>query len=370
MSKMLCALIQTGDERWAEALRCCPHEFYHWPGYAVIEARRTKGTAVALYAAEGGRRFLLPLIALPWSDKLVTATDGQPRYDATSPYGFAGPLVIAPEPEVEAFVERVLPAAQDCLRREGIVSVFVRLNPLNPIPMGLARLGFLVRHGPCYWIDLRESAEQLRQQMRPRFRSYLNSVTRCGARCRFLPPLEGLENLLGLYYRTMERVGAASWYYFDRNHLASFISLLGAGARLCVVEQGQERLAAGLFAVSGGVVQYLLAGRDEDVGSPHATKLMLTFMRDWAKQEALEVFNLGGGLGASEDTLSQFKRGFTSHSSPYHTWRMIVDEDQYAGRLRAWEQLSGVAADGMEGYFPAYRKPFPQSEPIGTLDHL
>lgn len=211
---MLCALIQADDDRWTDVLRRCAHEFYHWPGYGVLEARRLNGVAVALYAAEGSRQFLLPLVLLPVSEKLALTSNGQPRFDATSPYGFAGPLVTMPELEVEAFVERVLPAAQDCLRREGIVSVFVRLNPLAPVPAGLARSGFLVRHGPCYWIDLREPAADLRRQVRPRFRSYLNSVQRGGARCRFLPPSEGLENLLGLYYRTMERVGAASWYCF------------------------------------------------------------------------------------------------------------------------------------------------------------
>lgn len=123
-------------------------------------------------------------------------------------------------------------------------------------------------------------------------------------------------------------------------------------------------MAAGLFAVSGGVVQYVLAGRDERLDPPHATKLMVAFVRDWAKREGLQIFNLGGGLGASEDTLSQFKRGFTKHSSSFHTWRLIVDDQEYLRRSRAWEQLNGVPADGIEGYFPAYRKLIPQPEPI------
>lgn len=186
----------------------------------------------------------------------------------------------------------------------------------------------------------------------------------------FVPFQEGLETFLGLYYRTMDRVGTARWYYFEREYFEQLGALLGGNLRLCVVTLRGQVLAAGLFAVSGGIVQYLLSGVDERLGQPHATKLMMTYMRDWAKDAGHRALHLGGGVGGADDALSQFKRGFTRHSSLFRTWRLVVDDTLYAACVRAWELHTGGAADPIGGFFPAYRQPFPSvATAAGSSQH-
>lgn len=352
-------LIDPEDGRWAETLPLVPHEFYHLPGYLSLEARRMQGTAKALYAEEGAWRLLLPLVLREVPEAVAETTAGAGKQDAVSPWGYPGPLVAGPAAGCDAFLERALLAGRELLRAAGVIALFVRLSPLFPIPAALGRVGKLVTHGPCFWLDLEESPEELQSQLRPRYRSYLNALHRDGVEARFLPFASKMDEFIALNYHTMERVGAADWYYFDRGFYEGLAALLGDSLKLCAVELDGGLLAAGLFIASGGIVQYYVSGVDKRLGQPHATKLMITTVRDWAKGAGHRRFNLGGGVGANDDALSQFKRGFTRHSSLFHSWRLVTDDTGYGEALRTWEARSGVPADPVEGYFPAYRKALP-----------
>ncbi len=359
---MECQLLEPTDPRWERVLARAPHEFYQTPGYTWLEARRIGGVPAAVWAAENEQEWLLPLVLRPVPPLPGVAEQVASWRDAVSPYGYPHPVTTASGVEAEAFLDRALGQVRECLRCERILTVFVRCSPLQSLAAAYGRYGRVVEHGPCYWLDLTESAEALQSQLRSRYRSYLNALKREGVTAGFVPFREGLDVFLGLYYRTMDRVGAARWYYFERGYFEELGALLGENLRLCVVTLEEQVLAAGLFADSNGVVQYLLSGVDERLGQPHATKLMMTFVRDWAKEAGHRVLHLGGGVGGADDALSQFKRGFTRHSSLFQTWRLVVDEELYAACVRAWEAHSGSTADPLDGFFPAYRLPVSQAD--------
>jgi len=319
------------------------------------------GTASALWAEDCGREWLLPVVIRPLPVIPGAGAPALPWRDAVSPYGYPHPLTTAGETDVDTFLDEALAAMREFLRSERVLTVFARCSPLMPLAHAYSNHGYVVKHGPCFWLDLTESAEELQSQLRSRYRSYLNALRREGVTAAFIPYSKGLDDFVRLYYRTMDRVGAARWYYFERSYFEELGKLLCDALRLCVVKQGDQLLAAGLFASSGGIVQYLLSGVDERLDQPHATKLMMIFVRDWGKVAGHRILHLGGGVGGTDDALSQFKRGFTRHFSLFCTWRHVVDAEQYEVRLRAWEQFSGMAADPIEGYFPAYRKPIGKS---------
>jgi len=85
-----------------------------------------------------------------------------------------------------------------------------------------------------------------------------------------------------------------------------------------------------------------------------STKLMLHFVRGWAKDRANQVLHLGGGVGASNDSLLLFKGGFSPLRHAFATLRVVIDESEY-GRLVA---ASDPQLDPQErtGFFPLYRQ--------------
>jgi hypothetical protein len=354
------SILTPDDARWTRLLEPCQAEFYHRPDYVRLEAVRQGGEAVAFWCEEQGREWLLPVVlrsldAGAFSDRAVGWRD------AVSPYGYPHPLTRTGADDDVGFIQTALAALPGFLREARVLTVFVRCSPLHPLAPAYAERGHLIEHGPCYWLDLTQSIEDLQHQMRSRYRSYLNALKRDGVEARWVPMAENLETFIKLYYQTMDRVGAAGWYYFDRAYFEELTRLLGEALWLCQVRLEGALLAAGLFASSGGITQYLLSGVDESLGQPHATKLMMVQARDRAKEAGDRALHLGGGLGAGNDMLSQFKRGFTRNSSRFFTWRLVSDEALYSELLRAWERNGGVPADGIDGFFPAYRKPLPSA---------
>lgn len=358
---MRCCLLDPRDPRWRQVLAATPHEFYHLPGYAELEAARMEGAARAVWVEDAGRQWLLPVVLRPLKGVPGVTEEDATWRDAVSPYGYPHPLIRAEAAEVEPFVRAALAAAETALRAEKVLAVFVRCSPLESLAPAYAERGTVIEHGPCYWLDLSESPEALHQQVRSRYRSYLNALRREGVEAVWAPFSEGLGTFLDLYYRTMDRVGAARWYYFSRDYFEHLASLLGENLWLCEVRKQEQVLASGLFAASGRTVQYLFSGVDERLGQPHATKLMMVEVRDRARAAGYRFFHLGGGVGGAEDALAQFKRGFTRHASPFRSWRWVVEAERYQALIRAWVQAAGVPAEGPTGYFPAYRKPLPEA---------
>lgn len=356
---MKCAILSPGDQRWPALLERCSHEFYHWPGYLELEARRIGGQAAALWVGDQGGEWLLPVVIRSVDRISGIRVPASQWRDAVTPYGYPHPLWYASENSEDAFLGAALSSLQAYLRRVGVVAVFARCSPLRSLP-GVFRVhGHVVDHGPCFWFDLSETAEDLQSQLRKGYRYDVNVAKRSGLEAKFTCFQNRLSAFTDLYYRTMGRVGAASWYYFERPYFEQLGGLLGESLRLCEVLTHGGVAAAGLFAVSGGVVQYLFSAVDDRVKQPNATKLMLVFVRDWAKLAGQRFFHLGGGVGSTSDGLSQFKRGFTKHSSTFKTWRWVVDSDRYSELVKAWEEQAGSPAEPVSGYFPAYRSPIP-----------
>ena len=165
-----------------------------------------------------------------------------------------------------------------------------------------------------------------------------------------------IEAFLRLYYQTMRRVGADQSYYFPRDYFSDLRRALDGRLHLCVVEFGGQIISAGLFAETSDIVQYYLSGSDEEFLAYSPLKTMLDFVRRWAKGRGNRVLHLGGGLSS----LFAFKAGFSRARHPFYTWRAVTDEPAYRALIERWELCSGMRADGIDGFFPAYRRGDPR----------
>ncbi len=329
------SLLAPGAPEWDRVLGSYPHDFHHEPGYAALCAAHEAGTPRALYVQDGDRRMLLQLLL----------RDG---LDGVSPYGYPGPIGDAD------FFTDALQAGLERARSEGLVSIFVRLHPLlNAIPP--ADVGTLVHHGATVSIDLRLSDEAMWSQTRADHRNQINRAIRMGHTASIDTEFVRYDEFQGVYRSTMRRVGASDYYLFDEAYFAELHSVLGDRLHLCVVEIDGAFAGGGLFVETDGLVQYHLSGMAEAFVRDRPTKLMLHFARGWAKERGDTRLHLGGGVGGSEDSLFDFKAGFSPDRHPYHTLRLVADTARYAELVR--ERDPQADPRDLRGYFPAYRAP-------------
>jgi hypothetical protein len=328
------SLLAPGDPSWDAMLATTPHDFYHLPSYVALCARQDGAEARALSVDDGSRRLLLPLLL----------RDG---LDATSPYGYPGPLGDS------AFTSDALRAGMDHLRSSGIVSVFVRLHPiLDPEPP--TGVGTLVGHGDTVAIDLTATTEALWSDTRSDHRSQINRALRAGHRAWMDEEWRHYDAFKRIYRATMERVGASDFYHFDDAYFDALRASLGASLHLAVVEIDGAIAAAGLFVETDGLVEFHLSGTEEAFLKDRPTKLMLHSVRSWAKDRGDRVLHLGGGVGGAHDSLFDFKAGFSKGRHPFHTLRLVCDPERYAELVRANDPDADPT--DLTGFFPAYRR--------------
>jgi ribosomal protein S18 acetylase RimI-like enzyme len=335
-------LIDFDAPEWAAVLRRAAHDVYHWPAYVALCAAQERGRPSALHVTDGEREMLLPLI-------IRTIPGG--GLDATSPYGYPGP--VGRGTDDRAFLRVALVAGIQVLRDARIVAAFVRLHPLlNPSPP--TGIGTLVEHGETVSIDLTLPSERLWAQTRLNHRRDVTRATRLGFRACMDEEWTHLAVFERLYRATMARRSAAPFYFFGDAYFDGLRAALGEALHLCVVERDGDVVAAGLFTETDGIVEYHLSGTDDAFRTVQPTKLMMYFVSGWAKDRGNTVLHLGGGVGGSSDSLLQFKIGFSPRRHMFETLRLVIDEQEYRRLVEVRDPQ--LDPDARSGFFPLYRR--------------
>jgi hypothetical protein len=349
-------VISPSDSRWWEVLTHVDHDVYHLPGYAAVEAERLGGEPVAILIEDRCGFLFLPLIVRPLPEDLGLGDAGY--RDAVSPYGYPGPLLSASARGNATFYPRAAEALVRQLREIGVCSTLVRQHPLLSAPKELTdAVGNLREVGPTVWIDLSLPPEDLTRQTRATTRNLVRKTERAGYRASVDVEWSCLSDFVRLYQATMERVGADTQYYFKEGYFWALQTALGDRLHLSVVQREDRTVAAGLFTESCGIVQYHLSGMEDPLDGSSPTRLMLVHMRAWAKERGNRVFHLGGGLGSKEDSLYEFKTGFSHLRSKFSVWEIVTDTARYRAACDAGRRLHPHPAAADSSYFPQYRRP-------------
>ena len=234
----------------------------------------------------------------------------------------------------------------------------MRSHPTLSIPhQPLQSSGTLVQHGHTIYIDLTLPQEELWHQTRAGHRSEINRARKKGFTVEIKREWDEFDEFFRAYTETMHRVGASDHYFFPREYFQELRDALGNVLHLAVCKKDGQLACGALFAEVCGIVQYHLSGTTDEFHSQYPTKVMLDSVRTWAKERGNQVMHLGGGYGGTEDSLFQFKAGFSHLRSPFFTWRLIADPDTYQKLCQQWESRSGKPANPPDGFFPAYRAP-------------
>jgi len=307
---------------------------------------------------DGACRFFVPLVIRP--------IDGAPAisstlYDASSPYGYPAPLLKGARRESERreFLASAIRMLQLGLRERRVVSAFVRLHPLLPLPPEPFRQhGTLVHHGETVYMDLTQPEEELWDQIRRNHQRRITSAREKGYVAE-IDEWAYFDDFYEIYTDTMTRVKASEFYFFSRDYFHELKEALQGGLHLGVARINGSVACAAIFGEVCGIIQGHLAGARSEYNRDSPTVFLNDFIRCWAKKRGNRWYHLGGGRGAGNDALLRFKAGFSKLRSDFYTWRSVLDVEAYEALVRQWERRAGTGADGPSGYFPAYRRELP-----------
>ena len=233
---------------WDDAIGACAQaDFYHLHGFHAVARACGEGEPVLLAWDDGGVRLALPLLLRP-----ICAVPGLEgiageAQDATSVYGYAGPLSSAREvPENSLKAWRL--AISDWARHRCIVSVFSRLHPLWDGGALLAGLGEVVEHSTTVSLDLTLPLAEQRAKYRDDHKRNLNKLRRLGYSVVQDKCFAHLGEFAEIYLETMARVGASSYYLFDGAYFEELLRQVPGVFQLFVVLHEGAIVSAGLLA--------------------------------------------------------------------------------------------------------------------------
>lgn len=331
--------LRSDDAGWADMLASAgPHDVYHLPGYHRVAEASGWGEAW-LHVVDDGRRWIaLPLLLQP--------IEGAPgRCDATSVYGYAGPIT-STAPVGQDLVADFHRTLHQGLVERGAVTLFARLHPLLEQAPVLAGMGELARLGDTVSIDLRLPEEAQLATYRSNHRRDIAKLERKGYRTMVNERPGDLGPFVELYYENMRRVQAQSRYFFDAAHFERLAETLGPALTLALCDLDGEIVGAGLFMRHGPIVQYHLAAVSDRHAGAAPAKQLIDASRRHFRAAGADFLHLGGGRGAIEDLLFHFKAGFSPRRHAFRVWRWIIDAPAY-------EALT--AGRPATRFFPAYR---------------
>ncbi len=320
---------------WDDAVLGGGGDVFHRAWFHRLAESRGEGRPRLFEFRGGSVRVALPLLMRP--------IPGTSDFDATSVYGYAGPVCVGEVSSLD--VVGFQAALRTALAAEGIVSVFSRLHPLDDHGVWLRGLGELVPSGSTVSIDLSIGDDDRRAHYRGSHRREIAGLERDGYTVH--GEADAVDLFHDLYTATMERVEAGRRYAFSPAHLATMVGR--GGMKLLVVRKAADVAAAGLFTTTGAGSHYFLSGTDPSHRKRAPTKLMIERACAWARCEGAAWLHLGGGVGGAEDSLFRFKAGFGPRRHRFLTWRWVV-------RPTAYRHHCDRVGGAIEGdFFPAYR---------------
>jgi len=238
----------------------------------------------------------------------------------------------------------------------GACSACIRMHPLLSNPAMLPGLPstLVKQHGRTVSIDLTAPEQDTWHAIRSGHRYEIKRLQKTGFYAA-IDDWRDLEAFKDMYRATMVRVSAHPSYQFQDKYFGDLKDALGNSLHLCSVKSPDGALAASaLFTVTGDLAEYHLSGSASRFQRLAPTKLLLYAFAGWARAHGCSTLHLGGGVGAREDTLFQFKAGFSGRLHTFYTYRMIVNQDRYRALATANSGQCEVDAELADEFFPSY----------------
>jgi GNAT acetyltransferase-like protein len=361
-------IVQASDSYWNDLLELVPHDIYHTREYHLTSSLGLSecSTSFRPHAEDqcpqqsllfsyqrNGMVFLFPYVLRTLED--ILGYEGRSYFDVTSVYGYGGPLAspnVSPQFLREAWCELL-----DAWRRRGVISAFTRFHPLlqnvrfaQGIPDETTYFGATaaILCGTTVSINLLKPEAEQFQQYQKNLRNHLRRAYASGFDVKEVD----------LYTQTMKRRNAAGQYMIDREWLLQFAHSLGNRCSLLSATLDGETTAILLVMEYKGFVHAHLTGIDDRFTEFSPLKPLLDGTRRWAAARGNHTFHLGGGIGARQDSLFQFKRHFSPDTNPFHIGCWILNRELYLDLSPDSEREAGSGLNSTceePKPFPAYR---------------
>lgn len=270
-------------------------------------------------------------------------------YDITTAYGYGGPC-IQDSIDSEQLLKDFNAAFTEYCQENNIISEFIRFHLFENQEVRKYFDGEVSMMGPHVARDLKQP---MTENVDKDVLASVRKAKRNGVTVSLDTSDEHLDEFLSIYYKTMKRNGATSYYYFDKDFFEELHNHLEGKFAYAHGFLDGEMIGSFSVIYSGKYAYGFLGGALREYMNYGTSAFLQYELMDWLKGKGVEYFIIGGGY-REKDSLYQYKRKFDLQGSyPFYIGKKIHDQELYRKQNKLREAEGNF--DPETNFFPFYR---------------
>lgn len=274
-------------------------------------------------------------------------------YDLTTPYGYGGPIAVTKtedKKKLDESLKNFFEEYRDYALKNKYVCEFIRFHPVFGNRKSFNGIFDIEYLNDVVIVDLSKDIDEIWKGIRETYRYQIRKSLKGGRKIEITdkPPRKDIDNFIKIYYETMDKNEVSKKYYVPEDFIDSHFDLFKS--IFIKAWHGEKVIGAGIFIYWNKIVHYHFSGTAANQRESNPSKLIIWEAIKWAKENNFILLHLGGGRGKN-DTLFDFKRGFSKITMPFYIGRIMFDKKTY-------DELTTLnpALDASGNYFPSYRQ--------------
>ncbi len=331
-------------------------DVYFFPEYTwATRFMENEGRAFVALLIQDKKNFII----YPFYKKAIklisSSSNTNSWYDISSPYGYTGPLIHADDGMAAIFYGKLY----EWCNKENIVTEFVRFNPFlkNHIKARMSKFSKIETNSQVIYVTLSKALEDIVGGFSSQHKRNLKIALKSDLTFKKVEDDGSLKKFIRLYYHTMERVGARSYYFFSHEYFKELKNLLKENFHLFAVSYSDRPVAMTICLGYKDKLHYHLGASDTKFLNLKPNNFIFFKIIEWAKTHNFKIFNFGGGV-SSQDELFRFKSGFSKETIDFFTGKTVFNREMYNKLNEKYRKIKKLTVNQYykDSYFPLYRQ--------------
>jgi len=264
--------------------------------------------------------------------------------DILNPYGYGG-MIFSNYNMI--FIRRAIEEFYNFCIENRFVTEFSRLHPFIDNQRFVNRVHPIEESGSTVYVDLMKSERQLKDEMSKPNRNSISKAERSRVEVFESKDLRDVLDFYAVYIFKMIKKNANERYMFPFQLFRNFYDSMRRNITYLFAKHKDNVVASSMFLHKGDRVYYYLSGSDMGADKVCANNKLINDAIFHFKERGFKMLCLGEGYDGN-DSLFNFKAGFSNTRGKYHVYRKIIDYDKY-------HVLCDGEYDMGKNFFPLYR---------------
>ncbi len=321
------------------------------PGYLSLwEDEKTE--AIAAVQKVVGGHVLYPFLLRSLKNEAFWHPHCEGIYDIISPYGYGGPefvpdkgVTISPKKKEQLF-RHFYDAFRQWAINKRVVSEFVRFSLFSEARNQFT--GLVENPINNVVVNLRHSLPEIWKSFPYRVRRDIKIAGQADLKVLEDPQGKRLDDFLRVYYDTMRRRRASTFYFFTKEWFEHLIAQMPGCFTFFHTLSNETVVASELVLLSRNCAYSFLSSTLNTYFKLRPGHILKHHLIEWAHENGYSDIVLGGGH-KPHDGIFAFKKSFAPKGViPFYTGKNIFNQSMY-------DQLSAGQTKNT-GFFPAYRE--------------